>query len=330
MVQADDHDGGTPAQSPDQEWLQNYISEHQGQIEPGTRIRPPQKKKPEVFFLSIAAFVMVVALGAVLFLKTQNKAPQGSNSAGDLGQAVSVESGLRGHLVTEFRDKTVHYKLKIEPINLPEQDDFVRVVSSNAMQLYFNLRILNQVGDTICGKQVVLPGGGGGAAAGADALQRVKDARGLVGSLWAEGTLPCTPEQFARFSYWDFTTNFPTVAEQDRGIAINHSVQAENPDTHAAAQTPKPASRARRAEPKKPQAVFYLQGDDHASSFEPGRNILTIGPGRSFVVLRAADLATAAAWADDSALVHYTCDPQATCALRRSGSAVVIIARRSN
>jgi hypothetical protein len=244
-----------------------------------------------------------------------------------------VASGLRAHLVTDLNDKQVHYKLKIEPIALPEQDSFGREAASNRDQLYFNVRVLDPVGEPICGKQVVLaPANNNAAPAGTDAVKRIKGEKGTIDGLWAEGTLPCSAEQFARFGYWDLTTNFPTVEDQDRTFGIDHRAQtdgAQQADKKAQKEKAGRAEAERRAS-RRPQSGFFLQGDDHISAYEPGRNILTVGPGRSFVVLRAADLATAAAWADDAALVHYTCDTQAVCALRRAGSGAVIMARKLN
>ncbi|MDR3739729.1 MAG: hypothetical protein P4L40_12015 [Terracidiphilus sp.] len=341
MADQEEQQSSVPTQASDQEWLQNYLSEHQGQVEAGARISPPLKKKENglVLFLAVA---LILAAGAAAVVMTKN--PGGGSSSkkeshGDLGQGVVIPSGLRGHLVTELQDKTVHYKLKMEPIALPEQDAFGRVTATNKEAFYFNLRVLDAVGNPVCGKQVVLPPVGSNAVpAGADPFIRVKGDKGLIDGLWVEGTLPCSADQFARFGYWDFTTNFPTVDDQDRMFGIDHRAQTETPEERAAetkkTQTPKAAAAQsptkRRAVQKKPQTGFFLQGDDHISSFEPGRNVLTVGPGRSFVVLRAADLATASAWADDAALVHYICDQQATCTLRRSGSAATIVARRIN
>ncbi len=337
MAEQDEQHPGEPAQPTDQEWLQNYLSDHEGQVEPGARIGQPgaERKKPEILMILAAALLVALAVGGFLLHRMPTTGGQDKKDAGgDLGQAVVVGSGLRAHLITELDKKDVHYKLKIEAIALPEQDAFAREAASNSQSFFFNVRVLNAVGDSICGKQIVLlPASSSAAHAGADALKRIKGGKGIIESLWAEGTLPCSPEQFARFSYWDFSTNFPSVDDQDRTFGIDHRAQTDEPQNDEQAQQMDKARHAaaqRRGTPKKPQSGFFLQGDDHISAFEPGRNVLTVGPGRSFVVLRASDLGTAAAWADDSALVHYTCDTQANCALRRSGSAAIIFAKRVN
>lgn len=336
MAEQDEQHTGEPTQGADQEWLQNYLSEHEGQVQAGTRISQPAQKKKGPERMMMLAGALVIALGAagLLIHRNQSQASAKKDVPGDLGQAVVVASGLRAHLVTELDKNDVHYKLKIEPIALPEQDAFGRETASNTEMFYFNVRVLNPVGDAICGKQVVLtPVNNNTPPAGTDAVKRIKGDKGTIDGLWAEGTLPCSADQYARFGYWDFTTNFPTVDDQDRTFGIDHRAQTDGPqkaETHAQEDKNQRATAQRRAVAKKPQSGFFLQGDDHISAFEPGRNVLTVGPGRSFVVLRASDLSTAAAWADDAALVHYTCDTQAVCSLRRAGSGAVIVARKLN
>ena len=335
MAETNEQPGGDLPQTADQEWLRNYLGEHLGQVEPGTHIGPAAKKKPGTALL-FALVIALAALGGLVVAKGRPGAHPSGGSASDLGQGVSSAAGVRGHLVTAWQDKAAHYKIKIEPIDFSETEGFARAAASNPQPLYFNLRVLDAVGDAICSKQLVLQAAGSAPPAGADAFKRLMAKSGSVEGLWAEGTLPCSAEQFARFSYWDFTTNFPTVAEQDKMRGIAPRVNAEEAGAAGSrAQLAQQASAAHAASasqrvPKKPQSTFLQQGDDHATSFEPGRNVLTIGPGKSFVVLRPVDLHTAAAWADDSALVHYACDQQAICSLRRSGSAVVVLARMNN
>jgi hypothetical protein len=330
MAEIEQRPGSESPQMADQEWLRNYLNDHAGQVEPGARIAPATKKGPP-FALLLTGVIALAVVGGLLVAKSRPGSPQQpKNSTGDLGQGVSADSGVRGHLVTAWQDKTAHYKLKIEPINFPQADDFAHATAGNTQPLVFNVRILNMVGDAICGKQLVLlPPAGGTLPAGADAFKRVLGKSGAVEGLWAEGALPCSSDQYAQFSYWDFTTNFPTVAEQDKMLG---KTQPTKPGEKASAvdRAQAVAARAKQRATRKLGSDFVLQGDDHATSFEPGRNVLTVGPGKSFVVLRSVDLQAAAAWADDSALVHYVCDQHALCSLRRSGSSVVLLARMNN
>jgi hypothetical protein len=337
MVETDEQPGGVPEQKADQEWLQTYLDKHEGEIEPGTRIEPPSQGSP--FRLLILVLAVLAVAGAALFLtKTKGLQLEANAKPNDLGQGVVAESGLRGHLVTEWKNKTVYYQLKIEPIDARSDAGFAKVVEASTQPLFVNLRVLDAAGEALCGKQVMLPAGGA-VTKGSDAFKAIAGARGRAESLWAEGTIPCSPDQYAKFDYWNFATNFPTMADQDRMLGLPVPEVAEQeataaPQQEAPAATPTPtmtptparkggASRHRSVKPKKPQSSFYLEGDDHVSAFEPGRNVLTVGPDKNFVLLRPGDVATAQAWADDSLLVHYTCDQRGNCALRHGGGAEI-------
>ncbi len=333
MVETDEQPGGVPEQKADQEWLQTYMGEHEGELEPGARIEQPKQKSP--FGLLILLLAVLVVAGAALFLtKTKGLQLEANAKPNDLGQGVVAASGLRGHLVTEWKNKTVYYQLKIEPIDARSDAGFAKVVNTATQPLYVNLSVLDAAGEALCGKQVMLPTGGA-AAKGSDTFKAIAGAQGRAESLWAEGTIPCSPDQYAKFDYWNFATNFPTMADQDRMLGLPVPEVAEQevtpaPQQEAPAATPTPApahrggsARHRVVKPKKPQSSFYLEGDDHVSAFEPGRNVLTVGPDKNFVLLRPGDVATAQAWADDSLLVHYTCDQRGNCALRHGGGAEI-------
>ena len=37
---------------------------------------------------------------------------------------------------------------------------------------------------------------------------------GEISAFTAQGVLPCTAAQYKQFSYWDFSSNFPTLPQQ--------------------------------------------------------------------------------------------------------------------
>lgn len=339
MVETDEKPGDAPQPNSDQEWLTTYLGEHDGELEPGARLSPP--KQQSGFKLLLVALVVIALAGAAVFLiKSKGLQLEANAKPNDLGQGVVADSGLRGHLVTEWKGKTVHYQLKVEPIDARSDQGFAKVVAT-VQPLYVNVRVLDRAGAPVCGKQVMLQAGGG-AAKGADAFKAIGGPGGHAAALWAEGTMPCSPDQYAQFDYWDFATNFPTIAEQNRmlGLPVQEVAEQEmtpapaQPATEPAivAQAPAPAAPThrtgrRRNVVKKPQSTFYLEGDDRVAAFERGRNVLSLDGSKSFVLLRPGDVATAAEWEDNSSLVHYTCDQHASCTLRHGG--VLIPARMS-
>jgi hypothetical protein len=266
----------------------------------------------------------------------------------DLGQGVSNDTGLRGHLVVHWPDKSATYGLKIEPIDGRDNDGFSKAVNTTTQPVFINARLMDRDGTLLCTKQIELTQnvgkGAAAVAAGTDVFKRLPLKNGVIDGLWAEGSLPCTADQYKRADYWDFTTNFPTVAAQDKMMGRKPQVAESEPppmppqqndtarvsalraanDRLAAAAT---AAAAARRQPKKVQSLYFMQGDDQVTAYESGRALLTVGPGKSFFILRTADQAAAAQWAEDSALVHYTCDQHAVCMLRHSGSPAVVLAR---
>jgi hypothetical protein len=324
----------------------------------GSGIRPPTRKSPRSFLLMLAAAVL--AIGSVVILTQNNHPgkPKMAMDSDDLGAGIDNASGLRGHLVTRWQGKA-QYMLKIEPLDPRYSDGFAAVAGNPTGPISINIRLLDSSGFALCGKEIVLrydpthanriaaPAARNKAEAeklaalrqvdlervsaqekdrerGKDAFQNIQDSGGTVEALWAQGELPCSPDQYKRFDYWDLSTNFPTLPEQDQILGRKHPTSANRDEQESARGDNSPA---RRKAPPKPQSAFYMEGDDRATAFEPGRNLLTIGPGKTFTVVRTVDVATAASWADDSSLIHYTCDQHATCALKQAGSASVVLAK---
>jgi len=157
---------------------------------------------------------------------------------------------------------------------------------------------------------------------GKDVFQNAIGPDGLVSAVNVQGSLPCSPDQYQRASYWDMNTNFPTLDEQaalldPKAAAAAAALQARalDPESH----------RAKRVS-KQPQTGFIFQGDERATEYDAARGQLWT-QGRTFHIDRMVGSATATAWANNNTLVHYRCDQQANCALTAPGGAAVLHAR---
>ena len=320
--------GQSQSQIADQDWLRNYIAEQHGLDGAKIVVEPPKKKSPLlkvmlIFAIAIAAAVTYLAKNSDLMGLAGPK-----DGAMDLGQGISNAAGLRGHLVSVW-DGKAHYKLKIEPIDPRDDSDFWRVTQNTPQPLFINVRILNKEGDALCGKQIELTatGGDGAVASGADLLKRlpVKKNREIDG-LWAEGSLPCSADQYKQFDYWDFSTTFPTVVQQQEIAEPKMEAQDESALTPRDVHDVSPAQAptiVRHKIAKRPQAAYLMEGDEQVVAFEQARGVLTLASEKSFMLSHnAADLAIAAGWADYSSTVHYTCDSRSNCSLRRGGSTI--------
>lgn len=332
-----------------QEWTQSYL----GQSQPGLSAfgRPMPRRRRKSPLGSILMLIVLAFLGvAGYYFYTNQKQTNAKNALNDLGQGISTASGIRGHLVTRFEQGKTKYMLKIEPIDPRQAEEFATVTGIPTKPMSITVRVLDSSGFALCGKEILLPFDPAKAASanaaharghkvdtalsgnipqlmaqehareqGHDMFRNIYGDDGKVVALWAEGTLPCSPDQYARSDYWDLVTDFPTLAEQDQ--AMNRNKPAEKPLTPAERR----AARI-RAWSKTPEG-FFIEGDDHATAYEPARAILWAGPGRRFAIIKKTDQTVAASWAEDDSLIHYKCDKHAGCALNRAGSATIVLAR---
>jgi hypothetical protein len=150
---------------------------------------------------------------------------------------------------------------------------------------------------------------------GKDVFQNQIGPDGLATAVNAQGSLPCSPDQYQRASYWDMNTNFPSLDEQaallDPRAAALKAKESE-PGAHPAKRTS-----------NRPQTGFVLQGDERVTEYDAARGQLWT-QGRTFRIDRMVGQATAMAWANNNTLIHYRCDQQANCALTAPGGSAVL------
>ncbi len=333
----------------EEDWLRSQLPEGH----PGITRKAPKKNSSTILLVVLAAALGIGGFFVVTQLGGKGKSNPGDSD--DLGQGILNASGLRGHLVTRWQDKKAQYQLKIEPIDPRAEDGFALVTGSPTQPISINVRVLDASGFALCGKEILLPfdptktlqnpqlpknkaqadailaqraadtqrmrAEEGQRESGRDVFQPIAGSNGNIEALWAQGTLPCSPDQYKKFDYWDITSNFPTLAEQKdlldqkkgKKDALNLAEIRAYEQKHRAA--------------KKPTSAFYIEGTDRVSSYEPARALLVAGPGHSFFIDRKSDQAIVAQWAADSSLIEYKCDQHAVCGLRHAGSPATVVAR---
>jgi hypothetical protein len=282
----------------------------------------------------------------------------------DMGQGVANAAGMRGHLVTRWQQNRVQYMLKMEPLDARDAAGFAAVAANPPKPISINVRLLDAAGFALCGKEidihydptrnfhanVTLPKKPSDAQvlvaqqqaglqrlsiemrekqreAGKDIFQNIQANDGSVEALWSEGELPCSPDQYRKFDYWDITTNFPTRAEQ--AVLLGHKpLIAGQPQEVAATNESGGPKGRRKPAVKGPVSTFFVEGDDQISMYEPGRGMLTGDSGHSFFIPVKSDQAVAATWAANYSHIHFRCDQHANCALR--GGSGEILGRMSD
>ncbi len=334
------------------DWLRAQLADSSPYGTPGRPARRKRKSKAPLLLLGIAA----LALGAfVVVTQSSSKQKSSPNDTDDLGQGVLNSSGLRGHLVTRWQDKKTQYQLKIEPIDPRANGGFALVTGSPTQPISINVRVLDSSGFALCGKEILLPFDPArtqenprlpknkaeadkilaqrladtqrmqaqeqARESGRDVFQTIAGSDGNIEALWAQGTLPCSPDQYRKFDYWDLSSNFPSLAEQ-QDLLDNKKGKEKLALAELRAYAQRKAAAA-----KKPASEFYIEGTERITAYEPARTLLSAGPGRSFFIDRKSDQATVAQWAADSSLIQYKCDQHAVCALRHAGGTATVMAR---
>jgi len=340
-----------PAENGESTWgaLKEQFQEVAGEPEQKDAEAPAvtKPKHSEYFILYVGLGVLAVAALVILLFNL----PRKKSDANDLGQGVFNAAGLRGHLVTRWQKGKTQYQLQIQPIDARSNAGFELVAGDPPQPIYINLRILDSSGFALCGKQIILrfdpmrefpmlrrAAQTGGKISGElakqqedllilqaeeqdrergkDIFQNQLNSDGKATSLYSEGELPCSADQYKHFDYWDFSTNFPTMDEQDALL--------KHPKDLLVFTGPE---RDGKKKPSAPRSAYYIEGDDRAVGYDPASGTLETGMNRSFVVGTKTEQSIAATWATDVAHFHYKCDQRSNCALIHSGSSTVISAR---
>jgi hypothetical protein len=143
---------------------------------------------------------------------------------------------------------------------------------------------------------------------GKDIFQNQSGPGGQVEAIKAEGVFPCPAKAYQTTTSWSFTSNFPTLAEQ------NELRKLTLPKTAAPAEkkkAPKPASRV---------SPFYIEGDDAFAAYDPSTGLIETLSGRRFLIDKTSGEANALKSVDFPVTVHYKCDQGANCTITRTGA----------
>jgi hypothetical protein len=281
--------------------------------QPATGTGTPGLPPRLLMALGIGALGLLCIVGLALHLKSTSGPPEFQ----DLGAGISNATGMKGRLKARWQGNSAQYQLEIEPMDPLQSAGFSFVVANPPGPLVLHMKLLDATGYVVCGKDVLFPfdpsdPGEADRERGQDLFETAVDDSGKVVSLSAQGNLPCTPDQYKRVDYWDFSTNFPAVDEQEQ-------LMKQTADAKKMQEAQERRARARR---NAPRSIFYMEGDENVSEYDASRNVLQTSAGREFRVTGASQQATAGVWADTGVLFHYKCDQSAHCVLSRPGGGV--------
>jgi hypothetical protein len=274
----------------------------------------------------------------------------------DWGSATSDAAGLKGHLFTSW-DNKLEYRLVLEPGDPGRRAEFALAVIHPPRPLSVEIQLRDTQGFALCSREVILkydagsapapaasnPGaqaataGTANAAGGetAQALQKLAAAQeaerelgkevfqneigsdGQLAVLRAQGEFPCSEKDFGSAFSWSFSTNFPSLAEQEELAKRLGGAQASG--VSPTAETP--AARRKAARVPAPKLLpFTIEGDDAIVDFDISRGVIETRSEKTFLFDKTSGEIGNPKWQEFPVSIHYICDQASRCMITHSGA----------
>jgi hypothetical protein len=243
----------------------------------------------------------------------------------DLGQTNIASAGLAGRLIAKW-DGAAHYELHIDPLSPQQAAGFAAVAINPPHPLTLDLRITSDSGSLLCQKEIVIPFNPVQDPDDAEAqefepqktfdgdtVQNVAGPDGEIDEIVMSGPLTCPAKAYRAFANWQFTSSFPSVADQQDWLRQQESLMAEVRRRAAAA-------RANANAPRGLRLPAPIDGDDVIVSDNPSHGTVATRAGRTFYVGRNGEMGRAG-WEVFPAVIHFHCDVKSNCVLTRAGAA---------
>lgn len=249
-------------------------------------------------FAVLLVGVVILAVAAVVLFTTGKS--KSKSEPEDLGDGVFNAAGLRGHLVIRWQGNAQYQLqiTPINPLesagfafvagNSPQPVSFnIRLLDSSGFALCGKEILLpfdpakavpaaasdaqapvgrgraDRVARELAARQAALQAQQAlekERERGKDMFQNRIGADGQIDALSVQGVLPCSADQYKRVDYWDFSTNFPTLDEQQ---ALLHHQAGMAAQTAAATRL-----SARHRAAARNQSAFYMEGDERVTGFD--------------------------------------------------------------
>ncbi len=249
----------------------------------------------------------------------------------DLGTSNIPAAGLQGRLVARWLGSAA-YELHVDPIAPQQLSGFSAVVANPPHPLSVSLRLKDASG-VVCRKEILFPYNPQPASGAdhpdalqpqktfaGDTVQNVASADGTIDEIVVDGPLDCAEKTYGRIAAWDFSSNFPVVADQDDWLKHEQSVAAN--ERRRAAEI-----HARALIPKTQPLSAPIEGDDVVVSDNPSRGSVETRAGRVFYFGREGLREAEAGWQVFPVAIHFRCDTKSFCVLTRIGTSIVLQAR---
>jgi hypothetical protein len=255
----------------------------------------------------------------------------------DLGPVIADGTGLKGHLYINW-EKTLHYRLTLETIYPEQQEGFALEVANPPYPLFIEIHLQDDEGLILCSRGIVLKYDALSTATtanhpneppsavdiaqlnaqeqereqGKDIFQNQIASGGQVVALNAQGVIPCSAKSYEKTTQWNFSTNFPSLAEQDEGLELRHEMRG-NAGQRSAAHN-KAVKAAEKLLP------FSIEGDDMIVEFDVNRGVIVTNGRNTFFFDKTSKGSADPVWQEYPVSIHFRCDRNSDCTLMHAGA----------
>ena len=290
-------------------------------------------ENPTKFYATIGAGLGVLL---ALIFAAVNLLPGSSEGRYDLGPVTSSATGLKGHLYIKW-EKTLHYRLTLEASEAEQRAGFALAVTNPPRPLSIDIQLQDNQGFVLCFREIVLkydarsadlaanlpdkPPAASDIAQlkdqelkrkqGKDLFQNQTTAKGQVVALNAQGEIPCSMKAYEKTTQWSFSTNFPSLAEQDEALKRPQEMRA------IAAQRAAAHKAAKAAEKLLP---FSIEGDDAIVEFDVNRGVIETSGRKTFFLDKTSMGSASPVWQEYPVNIHFRCDQSSNCTLMHAGA----------
>jgi hypothetical protein len=310
----------------------------------------PQPARPEAAKPGTKSIVILVALAAMLgvaavlaFTMLSRSELPSLNALTkskpvplyvDMGNRRFDPAGLAGRLIVRW-DGNAAYQLYLDPLDPQQMAGFQTLAEDPPHPLSVLIRLLDASGLVACEKEIVFPTPARPANAvdpqqaliprttsGGDTVQGMAGSDGQIAEITSAGPLPCSIDEYRRLTGWQFSSNFPTVADQEGPLA-----RALKPGTAESGARFHSARGWRQSPLQFERLAAPIEGDDMIVGDNAARGTVDTNSGRVFLVVASAWRTHMSEWQIFPAAIHFRCEKTGVCTLTRMSSRTMLQAR---
>ena len=156
---------------------------------------------------------------------------------------------------------------------------------------------------------------------GKDIFQNQIAPDGQVAAINAQGEIPCSMKAYEKTTQWSFSTNFPSLAEQDQWLKRQQEMRTNAAQRSAARKK----AAARSAEKLLP---FSMEGDDAIVEFDVNRGVIETSGRKTFFADKTIMRSASPTWQDYPVNIHFRCDQSSNCTLMHAGAGALRVKMR--